>query len=42
MNEALTQLRAGGYPVREDVERLSPFIRKHLGCTAGTTSSCRT
>ena len=32
MNEALNQLRAEGYPVRdEDVEHLSPFIRKHLG-----------
>jgi hypothetical protein len=31
MNEALGQLRAEGYPVREeDVEHLSPFIRKHL------------
>ena len=28
----LNQLRAEGYPAREqDVEHLSPFIRKHLG-----------
>lgn len=39
MNATLNQLRAEGYPVREeDVERLSPFIRKHLGCTAATAS----
>jgi TnpA family transposase len=32
MNETLGQLRAESYPVRDqDVERLSPFIRKHLG-----------
>lgn len=28
----MTQLRAQGYPVRdEDVARLSPFVRAHLG-----------
>jgi hypothetical protein len=32
MNAALEQLRAGGHPVRdEDVARLSPFVRRHLG-----------
>jgi TnpA family transposase len=32
MNEALNQLRAEGYPVRDqDVQRTSPFIRRHLG-----------
>lgn len=31
IDDALTQLRAQGYPVREeDVARLSPFIRKHI------------
>lgn len=32
MNTVLAQLRAGGYPVRdEDLARLSPFVRHHLG-----------
>ena len=32
MNAALEQLRAEGYPIRgEDVARLSPFVRHHLG-----------
>ncbi|MCA1682007.1 MAG: Tn3 family transposase, partial [Actinobacteria bacterium] len=32
LNAALEQLRAQGYPVRdEDAARLSPFVRKHLG-----------
>ena len=32
MNAALEQLRAEGYPVREeDLARLSPFVRHHLG-----------
>ncbi len=32
LNAAITQLKAQGYPVREeDAARLSPFVRKHLG-----------
>ena len=32
MNAALGQLRAEGYPVRdEDLARLSPFVRRQLG-----------
>lgn len=32
MNAALERLRAQGYPVLdEDVARLSPFVRSHLG-----------
>ena len=32
LNAAITQLKAQGYPVREeDAVRLSPFVRKHLG-----------
>jgi hypothetical protein len=32
LNAALEQLRAQGYPVREeDVARLSPFVSRHLG-----------
>ena len=32
LNAALEQLKAQGYPVRdEDAARLSPFVRKHLG-----------
>lgn len=31
MDAALTQLRAGGFDVREeDVARLSPFVRHHI------------
>lgn len=43
-NAALEQLRAEGYPVRdEDLARLSPFVRHHLGtCTAATRSCCPT
>jgi hypothetical protein len=32
MNAALDQLRATGHPaLAEDVARLSPFVRRHLG-----------
>jgi len=32
LNAAIAQLKAQGYPVREeDTARLSPFVRKHLG-----------
>lgn len=32
LNAAVERLRAQGYPVLgEDVARLSPFVRKHLG-----------
>jgi hypothetical protein len=32
MHAALDQLRANGHPVlNEDVVRLSPFVRRHLG-----------
>ena len=32
LNAAITQLKAQGYPVREeDAARLCPFVRKHLG-----------
>jgi hypothetical protein len=34
IDAALRQLRAQGYPVRdEDVTRLSPFMRKHINVT---------
>lgn len=43
MNAALEQLRAEGYPVRdEDLAWLSPFVRHHLACTAATRSCCPT
>ncbi len=32
LDAAIRQLKAQGYPVRhEDMARLSPFVRKHLG-----------
>ncbi len=40
MNAALRQLRAEGYPVRdEDLARLSSFARRHL-YTAATDPCC--
>ena len=43
LNAAIIQLTAQGYPVcEEDAARLSPFVRKHLGCTGPTRSPCPT
>ena len=41
LNAAITQLKAQGYPVREeDAARLSPFVRKHLGVYLDKLQTC--
>ncbi len=43
LDAAVRQLRAQGYPVREeDMARLSPFVSRHPACTAPTGSCCPT